>query len=174
MSETGWIRDKIVAAAEAEAVLSDDTATEIIWQLSKELHRMVKFGEYPEGVKVIGDVDPGVIGDATIKGRFEPTAEMLAGTEPVASEGPGPEGFDVVKRPAHYAEGRKYEPKDVIRDWGLNFNLGAAVKYCSRANRKADAVEDLEKAVTFIQFEIDALRQEREARLKERSDGSAY
>ena len=36
---------------------------------------------------------------------------------------------DLIKKPAHYCKGRKYEPKDVIHDWGLNFNLGNAVKY---------------------------------------------
>ena len=45
-------------------------------------------------------------------------------------------GFDPVKKPSHYTAGRKYEPKDVIRDWDLNFNLGNAVKYISRAGRK--------------------------------------
>lgn len=68
--------------------------------------------------------------------------------------------YDAVHRPSHYAEGRKYEPKDVIRDWGLNFNLGSAVKYISRAGRKKDIVEDLKKAQQFIQFEIDAIEQE--------------
>lgn len=69
--------------------------------------------------------------------------------------------FDVVARPSHYAEGRKYEPKDVIRDWGLNFNLGSAVKYISRAGRKDDILQDLRKAIQFIQFEIDAIEEER-------------
>lgn len=64
-------------------------------------------------------------------------------------------------RPAHYREGRKYEPKDVIRDWELNFNLGSSVKYLSRAGRKGDIIEDLEKAKQFIQFEIDHLKEER-------------
>lgn len=68
---------------------------------------------------------------------------------------------DNIKHPSHYAEGRKFEPKDVIRDWGLNFNLGSAVKYVSRAGRKADIVEDLKKAQEFIQFEIDAIEAER-------------
>lgn len=66
----------------------------------------------------------------------------------------------MIKSPKHYTEGRKFEPKDVIRDWGLNFNLGSAVKYLSRAGRKADTVEDLKKAQEFIQFEIDALAAE--------------
>ena len=68
---------------------------------------------------------------------------------------------DVVKHPSHYTEGRKFEPKDVIRDWGLNFNLGSAVKYVARAGRKDDIVQDLKKAQEFIQFEIDAIEEAR-------------
>ena len=65
--------------------------------------------------------------------------------------------FNDISKPSHYTEGRMYEPKDVIRDWGLNFNLGSAVKYISRAGRKGDMVEDLRKAKQFIDFEIQAL-----------------
>lgn len=49
---------------------------------------------------------------------------------------------DVVKSPKHYTEGRRFEPKDVIRDWRLNFNLGSALKYIARAGRKGDIVEE--------------------------------
>mgnify|MGYP002540622518 CR=1 FL=1 len=63
---------------------------------------------------------------------------------------------DMVKRPDHYCFS-KFEPKDVIREWGLNFNLGSAVKYIARAGRKDDIVQDLKKAQEFIQFEIDAI-----------------
>lgn len=66
----------------------------------------------------------------------------------------------MIKSPKHYTEGRKFEPKDVIRDWDLNFNLGNAVKYLARAGRKGDMVEDLKKAQQYIQFEIDALAAE--------------
>jgi hypothetical protein len=45
-----------------------------------------------------------------------------------------------VNHPSHYAEGRKYEPIDVIEDWELGFNLGNTVKYISRAGRKDDIV----------------------------------
>lgn len=67
------------------------------------------------------------------------------------------EAFDSVHRPAHYAEGRKYEPRKVIADWGLNFNLGNAVKYVARAGRKGDKIEDLRKAIQYIEFEIEEL-----------------
>lgn len=45
-----------------------------------------------------------------------------------------------VNHPSHYAEGRKYEPIDVIEDWELGFNLGNTVKYISRAGRKDDII----------------------------------
>ena len=68
-----------------------------------------------------------------------------------------------VEHPAHYAEGRKYEPIDVINDWGLDFDLGNVVKYISRAGRKGSMIEDLEKAAVYLNDEI--------TRLKGRLDG---
>lgn len=68
---------------------------------------------------------------------------------------------NAVKSPKHYTEGRRFEPKNVIRDWGLNFNLGSALKYIARAGRKGDIVEDLEKAREYLAFEIEALKAER-------------
>ena len=79
-----------------------------------------------------------------------------------------------VKHPSHYAEGRKYEPVDVIRDWELNFNLGNAVKYISRAGRKEDAVLDLEKAIQYIQFEIDAIKAENTPHSEDKLDAMRY
>lgn len=69
--------------------------------------------------------------------------------------------IEQIKKPKHYTDGRKYEPKDVIRDWKLNFNLGSAVKYVARAGRKDDIIQDLKKAQEFIQFEIEAIEEER-------------
>lgn len=70
--------------------------------------------------------------------------------------------YDVVSRPSRYTEGRKYEPKDVIRDWDLNFNLGNTVKYVARAGRKDDILQDLKKARQYLDFEIEYLEKERE------------
>lgn len=61
--------------------------------------------------------------------------------------------------PEHYNR-LSPEPKDVIHSWGLNFNLGNAVKYIARAGHKGDAAEDLRKAQQYLQFEIDALEAE--------------
>lgn len=70
--------------------------------------------------------------------------------------------MEKIKHPSHYAEGRKYEPYKVIKDWDLNFNLGNAVKYISRAGRKDNAVVDLKKAIEYIQFELEAIEGEQE------------
>lgn len=61
--------------------------------------------------------------------------------------------------PPYYIEGRKYEPRKVIADWGLSFNLGNAVKYISRGGRKKTStkVEDLMKAIHYIEFEIEEI-----------------
>lgn len=69
---------------------------------------------------------------------------------------------DVIGHPNHYCAGRKYEPKDVIRDWDLNFNLGNAVKYISRNGRKSgeSSLKDLKKARQYLDFEIEAIEKE--------------
>lgn len=59
--------------------------------------------------------------------------------------------FDNVNRPAHYASG-KIETIEAIEDWKLDYCLGNAVKYISRAGKKdpAKVKEDLEKAIWYI------------------------
>jgi len=66
---------------------------------------------------------------------------------------------DIVSSPEHYIAGRIYEPRKVIMDWGLNFYLGNALKYISRAGRKEDAITDLQKAKQYIDFEIERLQE---------------
>ena len=58
-----------------------------------------------------------------------------------------------VEHPSHYNQG-KYEVIDVINDWKLNFNLGNAIKYIARADYKNNAIEDLEKAIFYLNYEI--------------------
>ena len=70
---------------------------------------------------------------------------------------------DIISSPDHYIAGRRYEPRKVIYDWELNFNLGNAVKYISRAGRKGDKLEDLKKARQYLDFEIEELENGRSA-----------
>lgn len=64
---------------------------------------------------------------------------------------------DPIDSPAHYAEGRQYEPIDVIADWELNYHLGNCLKYVSRAGRKLNQLEDLKKARWYLDREIQTL-----------------
>ncbi len=74
--------------------------------------------------------------------------------------------FDQIERPSHYCKGRKYEPRKVIEDWGLDFYLGNAMKYIARNGRKEGntAIEDLKKAKQYIEFELEMLEEERTQR----------
>lgn len=61
-----------------------------------------------------------------------------------------------VNHPSHYNIG-KIEVIDYIEDKQLNFNLGNAVKYVSRAGHKGGPdkyIQDLEKAAWYINREI--------------------
>lgn len=60
--------------------------------------------------------------------------------------------------PSHYTD-LKPEPIDVIAAWRLNYDRGCAVKYVARAGRKAgaDEIEDLEKAIRYLQHEVTVL-----------------
>lgn len=60
-----------------------------------------------------------------------------------------------VENPSHYNSG-KIEVIDFIEDQGLNFNLGNAVKYISRAGKKDPKKfrEDLEKAIWYLKREL--------------------
>ena len=64
------------------------------------------------------------------------------------------EDFDSVQNPAHYTDGRKYEPVKVIEDWGLDYHMGNALKYISRAGRKKSLIEDLQKAIFYLDRRI--------------------
>ena len=58
-----------------------------------------------------------------------------------------------VEHPSHYNRHPSgVECIDVVQHMG--FNVGNAVKYLWRADHKGKAVEDLEKALQYIQFEI--------------------
>jgi hypothetical protein len=63
---------------------------------------------------------------------------------------------DLVNHPPHYKAGG-IEVIDFIEAKDLNFRLGNAVKYISRAGKKdSDPVQDLEKAAWYLKREIDA------------------
>jgi hypothetical protein len=60
---------------------------------------------------------------------------------------------EMVNHPKHYnVEG--YEVIDIIDAFGLNFNMGNALKYLLRADRKGNKEQDINKALWYLQREI--------------------
>ncbi len=59
------------------------------------------------------------------------------------------EKYDPVSHPAHYCDGG-IETIDYIEAKGLGYHLGNAIKYISRAGKKDDAVEDIQKAIWYL------------------------
>lgn len=60
---------------------------------------------------------------------------------------------DMINSPPHYTAGG-VETIDFIEAKNLNYNLGNAVKYITRAGLKGNRVEDLQKAKWYIEREI--------------------
>mgnify|MGYP001172175162 CR=1 FL=1 len=60
-----------------------------------------------------------------------------------------------MESPAHYTRG-SIEVWDFIRDQGLNYHLGNAIKYICRAGYKSVATEtqDLKKAIHYLENEL--------------------
>jgi hypothetical protein len=60
---------------------------------------------------------------------------------------------DMINHPKHYnVDG--YEVIDIIDAFKLNFNMGNALKYLLRADRKGNKEQDLKKALWYLQREI--------------------
>jgi hypothetical protein len=63
---------------------------------------------------------------------------------------------NMVNHPAHY-QGNKFEVIDIINDYKLNFELGNAIKYILRAEKKGNKKQDLEKAIWYLKYELNKL-----------------
>lgn len=68
-----------------------------------------------------------------------------------------------VNHPQHYGGDTTYEAIKVIEAWQLDFALGNAVKYISRAGKKDSQkeIEDLTKALWYTQRRIEQLQKAR-------------
>jgi len=61
--------------------------------------------------------------------------------------------FNMVDHPAHY-QGASFEVIDIINDYKLNFEMGNAIKYILRADKKGNKKQDIEKAIWYLNHEL--------------------
>ena len=66
---------------------------------------------------------------------------------------------EMVNHPDHYNTG-EYEVIDVIEDWNLGFNDGNAVKYIARHRYKGNPVQDISKAIWYLERHLAMLTKE--------------
>ena len=60
--------------------------------------------------------------------------------------------------PEYYKGKNGYMAKDVVSNFDLSYNIGTAVTYLLRANRKHDTpIDDIRKAIHHLHFELDVL-----------------
>lgn len=73
--------------------------------------------------------------------------------------------MEKVNHPLHYGGDTTYEVIKVLEAWGLDksFCLGNTVKYIARAGKKGNTIEDLEKALWYLNREITKLKGETDA-----------
>jgi len=80
--------------------------------------------------------------DEDLKDKF--ASQLITMEEPAS---------DPVNHPAHYKTGG-IETIDFIEAKELNYNMGNAVKYISRAEHKGNKKQDLEKAIWYLNREL--------------------
>lgn len=102
----------------------------------------------------VGDTVGGLVFTKLKNGKFRwlPPA-MVPMPEPKQIEMFEPEA-DPVNHPAHYKVGG-IETIDFIEAKRLNYNMGNAVKYITRADHKGNRKQDLEKAIWYLKRELD-------------------
>jgi len=59
-----------------------------------------------------------------------------------------------VDNPSHYTSEKGIKAIDVIEAFDLKFNLGNAIKYVLRSGKKGNEVEDLRKAIWYLERQI--------------------
>jgi len=79
---------------------------------------------------------------------------------------------DMINKPKHYQSpkpmrnGQHLEAIDVIKAFGLGFELGNAIKYILRSDAKGATIEDLKKAGYYINDQIREMESARAAPIK--------
>ena len=128
---------------------------------------VVNDGSEPEFEWRIGDSDPGVLGPLILMvddGELEMIRQAMRehcwkGGRTIPER--AADRTEAVNHPAHYGGDTTYEAIKVIEAWGLGFHDGNAVKYICRQGKKSDRLEDIEKAIWYLNRLAEQLRKER-------------
>lgn len=99
----------------------------------------------------VGDIVGGLVFTEMSNGKFRWVAPKPIVTPQIEMIEPK---SDPVNHPAHYKVGG-IETIDFIEAKRLNYNMGNAVKYITRADHKGSRKQDLEKAIWYLKRELE-------------------
>lgn len=89
--------------------------------------------------------------------RIRRRTDVVSDSEGITSGSSNNQQADPVNHPAHYTTHPSGVECITVTEW-MSFNLGNAVKYLWRAGLKGYQVEDLQKAIWYIQREINRIQ----------------
>ena len=64
---------------------------------------------------------------------------------------------NAIDHPSHYTDGN-IEVIDFIEDKKFNYHRGNAIKYISRAGKKNNEIEDIQKAIWYLKRDIERMK----------------
>jgi translation initiation factor 2B subunit (eIF-2B alpha/beta/delta family) len=64
---------------------------------------------------------------------------------------------ELVNHPLHY-KSNGFEAIDIIEAYELSFSLGNSIKYILRSDKKGNKKQDLEKAIWYLNRELENLK----------------
>jgi hypothetical protein len=128
--------------------VSAKTVYSVRWKLKQDEKDPVKDKANWERTKTLIQPNPRLIGSENAVPR--PKARLATSADFPITEFIMP---DPVNHPSHYTTGG-IETIDFIEAKSLNYNLGNAVKYITRADHKGNRLQDLQKAKWYLEREI--------------------
>jgi hypothetical protein len=141
-------RDATTKAVIRATGVSAKTVYSVRWKLKQDEKDPVKDKANWERTKTLIQPNPRLIGSEDAVAR--PKARLATSADFPITEFIMP---DPVNHPSHYTTGG-IETIDFIEAKSLNYNLGNAVKYITRADHKGNRLQDLQKAKWYLEREI--------------------
>lgn len=143
----------------AEVAKELGETSEFVYQVMYKVKRLAKPIDTPKSVKSFAELNKLIththsIVPTEIAKEWQPPVGVLVETSEGVKGVPQTvpvvhDPKDMVNHPSHYKIGG-IETIDFIEAKKLDYNLGNAVKYISRADHKGNRVEDLKKARWYI------------------------
>ena len=130
-----------------------DTTYQVVYMVRQMMRKREKFwaeNGLPPAMTPMPEAGGGYVYRWVDTNELDESAKDALASQLITMEEPA---SDPVNHPTHYKTGG-IETIDFIEAKELNYNLGNAVKYISRAEHKGNKQQDLEKAVWYLNREL--------------------